>query len=85
MPLPSLATTERVKLAATLLNTLTAALVTVGIFTPLALSLTTPDPLPEAKVQLLIGMAVICIICAAILHSTAQGLLAVKLRNSDDE
>lgn len=57
----------------------------MGIFTPLALWLTTPTPIPDAKLQLLIAMGIVCIIAALILHLAGQALLRVLLRDTDDQ
>jgi hypothetical protein len=52
MPLP-LSTIERVKLMATACNTLATAVVTVGVFTPLAYQATTLEFMPAQRMSLL--------------------------------
>lgn len=83
MPL-TLAAIERIKLAATACNTMGTALVTVGIFTPLAYRATTMEVLSTERLIFLYAVMGICIIAALTLHCTGQAIL-ILLEKHDDK
>ena len=83
MALPPLNTIEQIKLGATLLNTLAAGCVTVGVIAPLAYLLTSPAPLPNDKTQLVLAMGAVLLIAAALLHILGPALLNRFLEDTD--
>ena len=66
---------ERVKLTAGILNTIAAAIVTVGVLTPFAVSLYMQLQPPPGSANLLTAMPYVCIGAAIFLHCTSLAVL----------
>lgn len=66
---------ERLKLTATIFNTIAAAVITVGVLTPLAVRLYTPAQTPPEALELLAAMPYVCICVAVALHLAGWGIL----------
>jgi hypothetical protein len=83
MPL-TLSAIERIKLLATACNTLATALVTVGVFTPLAYQATTLELMPPERSIFLYCVMGLCTLGCLILHLVAQGVLTLLEMGDDD-
>lgn len=68
---------ERVKLSAAILNTIAAAVVTVGVLTPLAVSLYTQIQPPPDSARLLAAMPYVCMGIAGFLHCAGWAVLGL--------
>jgi hypothetical protein len=79
----SLSAIERIKLGATACSTLCTALITVGIFTPLAYRFTTLEVIPPERWALLYAWMGVSILAAVILHVGGQILLKLLELNDD--
>ena len=75
---------ERVKLVATLLNTLAAAVITIGSFGPIVTSVY-DGTLFNRNFNDFINGFVICLCAAAVLHLLGQGILTTLDRIDDDD
>ena len=68
---------ERVKLSATIVNTIAAAVITVGVLTPLAVRLYTQVQPPPDTLELLAFMPYLCIAAALALHILGWAILGL--------
>lgn len=80
--MPGQARSESVKLIANWFNTVSAALITVGVFTPLAVTICGVGD-PPRNSNLLDGLPIICIGGSWLLHWSGQWFLR-KLDDPDD-
>lgn len=67
---------ERVKLLAALFNTLAAAVITIGVFGPLAAWVYGLSPV-SVGTHILLSTPVICVCLAVVLHLFGQAMLTV--------
>jgi hypothetical protein len=81
--MPDLVRTEQYKLFASLMNTFAGATVTVGVFTPLAVTIYGIGE-PPKNIYLLNGLPLICMGIALGLHIIGQ-LALKRLETGDDE
>jgi hypothetical protein len=80
--MPDMIRNERIKLFCSWCNTIAASIITVGVFTPLALKI---YGIGEVKnPQLLAGLPWVCIVASGILHLAGQWTLE-QLDDGDDE
>jgi hypothetical protein len=81
--MPDLIRNERIKLFSSWCNTIAASIITVGVFTPLALKIYGFGE-PPKNADLLAGLPLVCIGAAIILHFGGQWALEY-LDDGNDE
>ncbi|HEY0330448.1 MAG TPA: hypothetical protein VGC77_15295 [Rhodopseudomonas sp.] len=81
--MPSPARIERIKLIANFCNTIAAALLTVGVFTPIALQVYGFGDPPRHS-DLLVAVPVVCLCACVALHLLGQWALEA-LDDPDDQ